>query len=191
MPITTKQLKLLGWLAIVSAVIAIPNFVSAVLLAKTPGIGVKCTILMLDLTDTGLYVYIVLNFKQWLNSQFQFHEVDTYIFILVIGAIVLSLFNMLQFFVEFTGQTKMIMATFQLVIVVVLGIIGVIFGVKLLHLPDNLYGLLRPLSYLWIASSSCLVTVILAPLALIISVVECIILAMIFFRAAKSTMLTL
>ena len=62
-----------------------------------------------------------------------------------------------------------------------------LFAVKILSLNNNFYGLLIPFAFTIIATGLCFATVILLPLALLISVVSDVILGIIFFRAAEQS----
>ena len=62
------------------------------------------------------------------------------------------------------------------------GIIFIVFAIKLLRLPDNLFGLLKPFSYTSIATGFCFATIFLIPLGLVASTIADMILAIIFFR---------
>lgn len=69
--------------------------------------------------------------------------------------------------------------------IIPLGVISIVFAVKLLHLPDDLFGLLTPFSYTIIASGMCYASIILSPLGIIGEAAAGVILGMIFFRAAE------
>ena len=71
--------------------------------------------------------------------------------------------------------------------VVPLALINVVFAIKLLRLPDSLYGMLKPFSYLYMATGLCFTTTILMPLGLIGSAVSYVILGIVFLRAAGAT----
>jgi uncharacterized membrane protein len=70
-----------------------------------------------------------------------------------------------------------------LVAIVPLGIISIVFAVKLLRLPNNLHGMLKPFSYMSIATGFCYALIILMPLALLTSVIADIILGIIFLQS--------
>ena len=62
----------------------------------------------------------------------------------------------------------------------------IVFGMRLLKLDGGLYGLLKPYCYICIATGVCLVLPVLVMLGLLTSVAADAVLALIFFRAAKS-----
>jgi hypothetical protein len=61
----------------------------------------------------------------------------------------------------------------------------IMFGVKLLQLPDDLKGLHKPYCYLNIITGFCLATVVLLPAGIVASAVTDIMLGTIFFQSAK------
>jgi hypothetical protein len=67
-----------------------------------------------------------------------------------------------------------------------LAVLSIIFGVKLLRLQDDLFGLLRPFAYVTIAAGVCFVTILLAPLGLVVDAVSNVILGVIFLRALRA-----
>ena len=70
------------------------------------------------------------------------------------------------------------MATF-----IAFGIVSCVFGAVLLRLHDNLFGLLKPLSYATITGGVSFAAVVLFPIGLIAFMVRDVILGIIFFRA--------
>jgi len=68
---------------------------------------------------------------------------------------------------------------------ILLGILLIVFAVKILRLSDNLFGLLKPYSYTMIVCGIGYGTVVLMPFGIVMDVVNFIILGMIFFRAAE------
>ena len=66
-----------------------------------------------------------------------------------------------------------------------LGVIYVFLGIKLLNCEDNLFGYLKPFSYLTIATGIMTAVVVLVFFGFITAIISDIILALIFFKAAK------
>jgi hypothetical protein len=117
-----------------------------------------------------------------LNVRFQFHQADIYISLLIWGNVVLSAFSLLalgsQGFESF-------MNILSIVSFIIFGILAIMFATRLLPFPGNLYGLLKPFCYTTIASGICFITVLLAPMGIIVGAVADVILGIIFFRAAE------
>jgi hypothetical protein len=68
---------------------------------------------------------------------------------------------------------------------VALGVLSVIFAIKLLSLQDDLNGLLRPYVYVSIAAAICFATFLLAPIGLLLNAASTLILGLIFLRAGR------
>ena len=71
----------------------------------------------------------------------------------------------------------------SLVLFVPYNIIVIVFGIKLMKFEDDLFGLLKPLVFVTIASGVLRATIILAPLGLLAHIASLIILGMVFLRA--------
>mgnify|MGYP006870737291 CR=1 FL=1 len=67
-----------------------------------------------------------------------------------------------------------------------LGILSVIFGIKLLEMQDNLNGLLKPYAILNIVAGVCFATFILAPLGLLIGAAGDVVMGLILLRKGPS-----
>jgi hypothetical protein len=182
MSITKERLNLAGWLSITNAIFTIPSIVMSMFLEKTGGEGARISQAILICVSLGLLFYVLSSFKKLLNDRFQFRKVDAYISLLIWGNIVLGVLDLLSLGIR---RLEFLVSILPIISFIILGIISILFGIKLLRLPDNLYGLLKPFSYLAIVSGVCFVTVILAPLGVIAGVVEDVILGIIFFRAAE------
>ena len=66
-----------------------------------------------------------------------------------------------------------------------LGIVSIVFAVKLLRLKGDLFGMLKIYVYTTIAGGVCLVSIVLFPLSLIVVVASYILEGIIFLRAAE------
>jgi len=200
MSMTKIQLNLAGWLSIILAITYIPILIITIFMTvqgiehgieQATGRATEQTTeknpyallnLILGLVCLGLFVYIMIQLKILLNSRFQFHNVDIIILILIVLFIVSTIPLLLLLG---SSETNMVANILSLVVVILHGIFEIIFARKILHLSDNLFGLLKPFSYTAMAGGICMVTVILSPLAIIIGIVNYVILGMIFFEAAE------
>jgi len=75
----------------------------------------------------------------------------------------------------------------MVVIGVPLGILSVIFDIKLLEMQDNLNGLLKPYAFLNIAAGICFATFILSPLGLLIGAVGDVMMGLILLKKGPVT----
>jgi hypothetical protein len=182
MTMTKGQLTLAGWLSITNAIFAIPSIAMSWFLDTIGGAGAKLSQAILTLVSLGLFLYIIISLRKLLNVRFQFHQADIYISLLIWGNVVLSAFSLLAL----EGQGfESFMNILSIVSFVIFGILAIMFSTRLLHFPGNLYGLLKPFCYITIASGICFITVLLAPVGVIVGAVADVILGIIFFRAAE------
>jgi hypothetical protein len=162
--ITKKQLNFTGWLSIAYGIISIPYtiFVYAFALiypGETNILGVVLSVLYL-----GTFIYLYIFLKRFLNKIHKFHNVDKIIRnILLINIIFFVLSELL----------------------IPLGILLILFGIRLLSLKNDLFGLLKPLSYQTIATGVLLSSVVLFPLSLIPGVITSVIMGIIYIRSAS------
>ena len=184
MGIRKKQLDLAGWCSITNALIAIPSLAMSWFLDTVKGIGPKLSQAILTVVGLGLFLYVIFSFKKLLNSRFNFHDVDTYISLMIWGNIALAV---LSLFSLGTGKLESFMETLTVAALIVFGILSIMFGTRLLRLSGNLYGLLKPFCYVTIGSGICLVTIFLLPVAITAGAIGDVILGVIFFRAAEQT----
>ncbi len=166
-----------GWMAIAGAIMTLPLMGLGILLdivSKTrPGFHPVFPILYvgLGILQATLVIYAFYRFKVYLNECHQFYRTDVLMFIIIAGAIAITTISLTGKVVSFLGMPTPVLIAFIACIVVVgvpLGIISVIFGIKVLELQNNLNGLLKPYAFLMIIAGVCFATFILAPLGLLI-----------------------
>jgi hypothetical protein len=182
MSMTKEKLNLAGWLSITNALFAIPSIAMSWFLDSMDGIGPVISQAILTIVSLGLFLYIISYLRKLLNIRFKFHDVDIYISLLIWGNIALAALNLLSLGSKGLGW---MMNFLSIVAFIFFGILSILFGRRLLRLPGNLYGLLKPYCYITIGSGICFITVFLALLGIIAGAVTDVILGVIFFRAAE------
>lgn len=177
---TSENLKLVGNVAIGQAVLGI--LVAVLELAGSIGGGFA---LVLNIVIAAMGIFVILNFKKFLNERHQFSEVDPFVTALIVAGLVGV---PVGYIAEYgAGGSDGLLLSVVVVYLVFFGAVLIVFGVKLLRLPDSLGGYLKPFCYLYIASGICVVTVLLAVFGVLLGAVADIILGLIFFEAAKSS----
>ncbi len=179
-----KNLNLAGWLSVVTAVLSFPllaiSFISGMAEDKS------ASLLYLEaLFNTGyvaIYVYIFITFKRLLNQKAGFYDVDKYITFLIWINIIITAVSIIT--LPF-AKAQEIIGIALIILLIPFGIIYVVFGIKLLNCEDNLFGYLKPFSYLTIATGIMITVVVLMLFGMITSIISDVILALIFFKAAK------
>jgi len=182
MSITKEQLNLAGWLSITNALFAIPSIAMSWFLDSMDGIGPVISQAILTIVSLGLFLYIISYLRKLLNIRFQFHGVDIYISLLIWGNVALATLSLLSLG---SKGLEWVMNVLSVAAFIFFGILSIIFATRLLRLPANLYGLLKPFSYAQIVCGICFITVFLFPVGVIAGSVADVILGVIFFRAAE------
>jgi hypothetical protein len=98
------------------------------------------------------------------------------------GNVILSVLGLLSLG---SRRAEFLVSILSIAAFIPFGILAIMFGVRLLLIPDKLYGLMKPFSYTLIVGGVCFITVILSPAGYITSAVSDVILGIIFFRAAE------
>ena len=190
MAITKERLHVAGWLSIINSAVIFPSFVIALLrIVIQRFTQLQVPLLILSFISLGLFIYIFLSLRRLLNSRFNFHHADVYISALIWITIISSIIGLLSSLIEselLPAVVSVLTGILPVLTGILLGIICIVFAIRILRLSEDLFGLLRPFSYLLIARGVCLMTVILGVLLPIIEVILYIILAMVFFRAAEA-----
>lgn len=176
---------LAGWVAIAQAVLLVPQLALAIgvefLSRQYPEL--KLVSLVMKVVGVAAGVYVLYMFRRLLNDRFGFHDVD--IFITVFIAL-----NVISFFLGIAGMFEdfeIAVAIIVGILFLVYGILSIAFGVTILKLKDNLFGLLRPYAYLTIGSGILAATILLAPIGMILSMTALVVQGMIFLRAREES----
>ena len=183
---TNERLRLTGWLAIINAVLSIPITGLDIFAGAQPSAELKLLAAPLNLIHLALVVYVLVSFKSFLNSHFHFHDTDLLIRVLIWMHVVAALrpiIVLLSGALE-TPALETAAGVAGLVLLIPVCIMFIVFGIKLLRLPDPLYGLLKPFAYTTIAGGFCIGIIVLFPIGLLIFAVRDILLGMIFLTAA-------
>ena len=185
-----------GWMAIAGAIMTLPlmgvGLVLDIVSKRLHGLHPLFPILYvgLGIAQAALIIYAFYRFKVYLNERHQFHRTDLLIMVIIGGAIVVTTIGLTGKFVSSLGAPTPVLLAFIAGLVVVgvpLGILSVIFGIKLLELQDDLNGLLKPYAFLTIVAGVCFATFILSPLGMLIDAVANVMLGMILLRKGPVT----
>ncbi len=174
-----NEFKLAGWLMLLTVMLAVPESIFGILTDMKPRASVVFFPLnaSVALFDIAISVYAVLKFRKFLNVRFNFHAVDTLIIVILISHIILVFTSLgaraLVFFdalglAYFSDNDKIPFIIAMICILVPLSVLGIIYGVRLLNIPSNLNGYLKPMAYTQIIGSSMCASVILAPLGIFV-----------------------
>lgn len=168
-----------GWLAIAGAILILPVLPCAIIvdvmyekgLFNAPFAG---AFLLLSVTQSLLVIYAFYRFKAYLNELHEFHRTDLLITFIIIGAIVMTTLGVVARLSIWAGApdpVRFSFIAFLATIGIPLGVLSVIFDVKLLELKDSGIALMKPYAYLNIVAGALFATFVLAPIGLLVSAV--------------------
>ena len=121
--------------------------------------------------------YATYRLRSFLQARYEYHGVDTLIVLLVAGGIVFA--SVLIGSEYFLGQDAALVA--RIVPGVALGLVSMIFGYRLLAVEGDIGGFKKPFAYSHILAPLCFMSVVLAPVGLLLLVAASTFLALIFF----------
>lgn len=182
---TVRSLKFAGWLAMASAFLTLPLVYFSYLLESRTDVVAGFLQASIQISGTCLFVAIVLYLRRLLNRVFKFHDADRIINLLVLSSIVIGVLSMGTLFVS---PLKESLESAVIVMLIVQGMVQVQFGYKLLRLPYDLGGMLKPFCYANMATGIMLASVLLIPLGIVISAISDLMLGTIFFNISRLAM---
>jgi hypothetical protein len=124
-------------------------------------------------------------FRKLLNERYDFHQTDSVIMILIYTNVFFFFLGMGEVLFDIIGADTTALSLISICAFIPFGIVTVVFGVLLLRLKDDLYGLLKPFAYTTIASGALGATIILAVFGLLAALVALVIQGMVFLRAKE------
>lgn len=175
----SRNLKIAGWIAMASAFLTIPlEYLSSRLEVRTDS---EATILqtIIQIFGTILFLAIMMYVKQFLNNLFNFRNTDKNIDLMIITGIVAGVLSVAVLYVT---PLKESIGYAGIGIVMVQGVVQAQFGYKLLKLPYDLGGMLKPFCYANIATGILLATIVLIPFGIVVSALSDLMLGTIFFK---------
>jgi hypothetical protein len=198
--INPQSYRVAGWLAIIAGILMLPLGASALLGSQNSPIGRFFQLMstFLQIVQSGCLIYALGRFRSLLHDNFQFHNVDG----LITGLIILNaamagveLFArvVFTFFVHEAKGFEQIMSSppsliywgSSFLVAIAVGIVWLILAIQILRLQDDLRGMLRPFAITSIVAHALCLTLILAPLGVLLLPVAFIMFGMIFLRMAN------
>lgn len=189
-----NRYQLAGWLAITQAVLFPLAFVISIVqgLIGAAAFGYHGPVFgpsdLLFLIFTGIAVYTLFMFKRLLNERYSYHDVDTLILLAIcwgivyqIASIALRVWVVLIWPVSETVLTVVYLVFFALAMISA-GIIDILIAINLLQIRQSMNDLIKAFTYITMISGLAEVSVVLAPVALFLIPVSCVILGLIFFK---------
>jgi hypothetical protein len=180
---TGSSLRRAGWLAMISAVLTLPLFWFSLQNQGSTDLSLKVVDAIIQVLGACLFVVLSVVLRRFLGRRFAFHAADRVIGLMIISNLAIGVFSLAATFVPGMQQA---MAAVIIGAAFALGVLQLRFGYLLLALPDDLGGMCRPYAYLNMAVGACLASIVLAPLAIVLSAIADVMLGTIFLQAARS-----
>jgi len=180
--VTSRKLRIAGFLAMTSAVLSIPLLLLSYHFYENDEMGYALFLTFAQLAGLCLFTYLNSFLKRFLNLRFSFHETDNYIDFLITINVFLTLAGIGELFLPALAEP---LEQFSLLLIASFGVGQLLFGLKLFQVPDSLYGMLKPFSFLTIFTGILIATILLLPLASLTGAIADVILGTIFFKACE------
>lgn len=184
MKLTPRRLRVAGWLAVVSSFLTLPWFLFTYPLAERHDLTITVAKATMMFGRLALSIYLFLVFQQLLTKRYAFTGANVTISLLIQASIVHTAAIMLGLVVP---ELATAITMFGVVMAIIIGILHIMFGMWLLHLPASLGGMHRPFCYLNIVTGFALASIVLLPLAMFTSTIADLMLGTIFLYATKSS----
>ncbi|MES9939016.1 MAG: hypothetical protein ABW104_04490 [Candidatus Thiodiazotropha sp. 6PLUC2] len=180
--LTTGKLLFLAWLTIFYLIATIPAIAISFMSGVEPENEFYTTFgNLFNIVDSAIYIYLLIMFKQLLNIRLETHTADRYITILVALSLIMAVLNI---FMPADAEEFNLISISFFVLLIPMGIVSILFGLRLLKLKSN-YNYLKLFSWSNIIMGGLLASVVLFLLALPAGLVSSYAMAMIFFTAAR------
>jgi len=171
----SSTLRLVGYACILNAALSIPILIFGLYISAT---GQSIASNIIQIVSLGFFVYITLALKGLLSG-YKFEDVNTLLDI-TIGL------NAFAIIMGINSSSSVANSLFSVAGLLSLGIVMLIIGIKLQRCTNDLHGLLKPFSYLMMATGVCLASILLTPFAVLLWMAMGIVQGMIFLKEAEA-----
>lgn len=176
----TKNYKLAGY----AAVLAVVAFILEIMVSfasQSSAYGEVVSQGLVTLTivlHVAFASYAMYRLRSFLNEQYEYHGTDVLIPLLVGWGIVFALALIGSEYFLAHGAAILL----RIGLGVPLGVISMLFGYRLIAVGSDIGGLKKPFAYSHIIAPLCFMSVVLAPLGLLLLLISGTLLALIFFN---------
>ena len=187
----TQRFRIAAYFSIAYAVLSIPLMVASVLtgIAETTGAisGLTRRIItaVMSIVGYALAIYVLVALRELFEQRYRYQGVSgilkAFIYLYAVF-MVLSVLGLISSAMETTVGILSVIA------MIVVGVMSIVYGIRLLSFDEDLYGCRKPYAVIEIATGVCLSTVLLIPLGILLNIGGNIFLAIIFFREAENMM---
>jgi hypothetical protein len=180
---TGGRLRFAGWLAMASALLTLPLFLFSLQNQGQTDFTMKVLDAGIQVLGAALFVFLCVTLRRFLGRRFSFHATDRIIGLMIVSNLAIGGLTLAA---TFAPQLQPAASAIAVGAVFAMGVLQLRFGFLLLALSDELGGLRRPYAYLNMAVGACLASIVLVPLAIVLSAVADVMLGTIFLQAARS-----
>ncbi len=181
----TNHYTTAGWLCFAGAALTLPSMALATLkdIGVAPSFAAVPLMILLNLATLGITVYTLLVFLMLVRDRYgENRGMDVPVYLhLVLYAALTGLAILARAVGAPTGWALVIM----MALMVPAAICAIIVGVKVLHLPDDLLGLRRPLGVLMIVGWALPMTWILIPVGMLVGAAATAVMGVVLLRAGR------
>jgi hypothetical protein len=181
--INLTSFRVAGWLAMANAFLTIPWFIMTFFLASKEGLWPRLADVCMQLVSAFIFIYTVITLRTLLNRNHSFHDTDRLIEWMVKANVVITAVSLIGLASPAVASSA---GTLAAILIIPLGVLQLFFGLKLQQLPSDNAPLVRPYSYLNIATGFCLATIVMIPLGVVVGAIADIMLGTILLQAASS-----
>lgn len=179
--LTPKQLRVAAYCTLASAILSLPLIGLTIYSMYQKSLNWNIAILVLDVATTLLFVYPLWIQRRLLNEKSGFFKADRMITLMIASMLAMLLLTGIGTW----DSESLLRVAISVIGTIAYGIVFILYALKLLQCKDTLYGHLKPLAYVSLASGVLIVTVLLALVAIPLGLAYDVLLSMIFFKAAK------
>lgn len=176
-------MRIAGWLALISAFVTIPLVYVSYRLEGRGDWEARMVETAIQVVGTAIFLAVTMLLKKFLHDSFRFFATDRLINLMIKANIVICAIGIMSLYIKAVQES---ISVFVIFIIAVQGVLQAAFGVKLLKLPDDLNGMLRPYCYINIATGITLASVVLLPVGILLSAISDLMLGTILLQTAKN-----
>jgi hypothetical protein len=189
--IQDSRYKTAGYLSFVNAFLTLPMTIAATLALGKGVAGLWIFVLMPLAAIACIFtIYSLLQFKRLLNEKYDIHNISNLINVLIVCSIIIIVKNLitavLMITVKGPGAVGLLDGIIGLPCFMLAGVVGLIFGLRLLSINYETSVLIRTYAIICLISSALMVSVILILVGLLLSLPNNIILGILFFKEAET-----
>lgn len=130
------------------------------------------------------YLIVILHFYRLLNQFAGFDKANTHIAILIVAITFFTLINLVT--LPFPYIHFLVSLSLELLFEPPLGVVYILFGIRLLQCEERFYGYLKPFAYLMVATGIMSLSIVFIELSTFTSIISYLVLAMIFSQSYRN-----